>query len=51
MTILLTGATGNVGSHTLPELLRRGHDVRCLNRLTTANRRAAAPAQGRDGLG
>ncbi len=41
MTILLTGATGNVGSHTLPELLRRGHDVRCLNRLTTANRRAA----------
>ncbi len=42
MTILLTGATGNVGSHTLPELLRRGHDVRCLTRLTTANRRAAA---------
>jgi UDP-glucose 4-epimerase len=40
--ILLTGATGNVGSHTLPELLRRGHDVRCLTRLTTANRRAAA---------
>ena len=25
MTILLTGAFGNVGSHTLPELLRRGH--------------------------
>jgi UDP-glucose 4-epimerase len=42
MTILLTGATGNVGSHTLPELLRRGHDVRCLTRLTTASRRAAA---------
>ena len=42
MTILLTGAFGNVGSHTLPELLRRGHDVRCLARLTTANRRAAA---------
>lgn len=42
MTILLTGATGNVGSHTLPELLRRRHDVRCLTRLTTPNRRAAA---------
>jgi UDP-glucose 4-epimerase len=41
MTILLTGAFGNVGSHTLPELLRRGHQVRCLARLTTANRRAA----------
>ncbi len=42
MTILLTGAFGNVGSHTLPELLRRGHHVRCLSRLTTANRRTAA---------
>jgi UDP-glucose 4-epimerase len=41
MTILLTGAFGNVGSHTLPELLRRGHDVRCLARLSTANRRKA----------
>jgi len=41
MRILLTGAFGNVGSHTLPELLRRGHTVRCLSRLTTANRDAA----------
>jgi nucleoside-diphosphate-sugar epimerase len=41
MTILLTGPFGNVGSHTLPELLRRGHAVRCLARLTTANRDAA----------
>ena len=41
MKILLTGATGNVGSHTLPELVRRGHQVRCLTRLTTANRRRA----------
>jgi UDP-glucose 4-epimerase len=41
MKILLTGATGNVGSHTLPELLRRGHEVRCLARLSTANRRWA----------
>jgi len=41
MTILLTGAFGNVGSHTLPELLRRGQRVRCLARLTTAHRNAA----------
>ncbi|HEV8555776.1 MAG TPA: NAD(P)-dependent oxidoreductase [Actinophytocola sp.] len=27
-TILLTGASGNIGSHVLPELLRRGHEVR-----------------------
>ena len=41
MKILLTGACGNVGSHTLPELLRRGHQVRCFDRLSTANRRMA----------
>ena len=41
MKILLTGATGNVGSHTLPELLARGHRVRCLVRLSTAARRWA----------
>ena len=41
MRTLLTGAFGNVGSHTLPELLRRGHTVRCLSRLTSANRDAA----------
>jgi UDP-glucose 4-epimerase len=40
--ILLTGAFGNVGSHTWPELVRRGHMVRCLSRLTTAHRRDAA---------
>ena len=28
MHVLLTGATGNVGSHVLPELTRRGHEVR-----------------------
>lgn len=28
MRILLTGASGNIGSHVLPELLRRGHEVR-----------------------
>jgi UDP-glucose 4-epimerase len=41
VTILLTGAFGNVGSHTLPELLRQGYDVRCLARLTSAARKAA----------
>jgi UDP-glucose 4-epimerase len=39
--ILVTGAFGNVGSHTLPHLLRRGHRVRTLARLSTKNRRAA----------
>ena len=42
MKVLLTGATGNVGSHTLPQLVQRGHTVRCLNRLSSANRRFAA---------
>jgi UDP-glucose 4-epimerase len=40
--ILLTGAFGNVGSHTLPELVRRGHEVRCLSRLSNAHRKDAA---------
>ena len=42
MRILLTGAFGNVGSHTLPELVRRGHEVRCLSRLSNAHRKDAA---------
>ena len=41
MRVLLTGATGNIGSHTLPELVRQGHTVRCLMRLSNANRRKA----------
>jgi nucleoside-diphosphate-sugar epimerase len=41
MPILVTGAFGNVGSHTLPELLRRGHEVRCLAKLSNANRKLA----------
>jgi nucleoside-diphosphate-sugar epimerase len=47
MKVLLTGASGNVGSHTLPVLLSHGHQVRCFARLSTANRRLArqwAPA-------
>src|SRR4051794_28676465 len=31
-TILLTGATGYIGGRLAPELLRRGHRVRCLVR-------------------
>jgi nucleoside-diphosphate-sugar epimerase len=39
--VLLTGAFGNVGSHTLPQLARRGHEVRCFDRPTRRNRQAA----------
>jgi len=42
MRVLVTGAFGNVGSHTVPELLRRGHHVRTLSHLTTPSRKAAA---------
>ncbi|WP_239123122.1 NAD-dependent epimerase/dehydratase family protein [Rhizocola hellebori] len=39
--VLLTGAFGNVGSHVLAELTRRGHQVRCFDLPTPANRRFA----------
>ena len=42
MRILVTGAFGNIGSHTVPELLRRGHQVRAFNRLNTDARKLAA---------
>jgi uncharacterized protein YbjT (DUF2867 family) len=46
--ILLTGASGFVGSALLPELLRDGHAVRAMTReparLTAASPREAAPA-------
>lgn len=32
MKILVTGATGYVGSHLLPRLVERGHDVTCMVR-------------------
>ncbi len=32
MNVLVAGATGFVGSHLVPELLARGHRVRCLTR-------------------
>ncbi len=39
--VLLTGAFGNVGSHVLAELTRRGHAVRCFDLPTPANKRVA----------
>jgi UDP-glucose 4-epimerase len=42
MRVLVTGAYGNIGSHTVPELMRRGHQVRVFNRLSTAARKKAA---------
>ncbi len=39
MKVLLTGASGNIGSNTLPELLKQGHQVRCLVRPSKVNRR------------
>ncbi|GGN49211.1 3-beta hydroxysteroid dehydrogenase [Actinoplanes campanulatus] len=37
----MTGGAGNIGSHTLPELVARGHTVRSFERLTKAGRRTA----------
>ncbi len=47
MKVLLTGAFGNVGVSTLDELLRQGHDVRCFDVPTPANKRRAAHYTGR----
>src|SRR5260221_1422173 len=41
MKILLTGAFGNIGMSTLQELLRQGHQVRCLVPRPKANERTA----------
>ncbi len=42
MRILLTGAFGNIGAHTLPQLLADGHTVRCFDVVSPTNRRLAA---------
>ena len=46
MLVLLTGGTGFVGSHTVPALLRRGHEPRLLVR----DEGRAAAALGRHGV-
>ena len=43
MRILLTGASGNVGSHVLPELVRRGHRVRTFATPDSAHRLVRLP--------
>ncbi len=44
MRILVTGASGNIGSHTVPQLREHGHQVRCLVRDTARGRRFARRA-------
>lgn len=39
--IFLTGAFGNIGRHTLEELLQQGHEVTCFDLPTSANQRLA----------
>ncbi|MFF1943516.1 NAD-dependent epimerase/dehydratase family protein [Rhodococcus qingshengii] len=46
MKVLLTGAFGNIGSHVLTELVRRGHDVRCLALATPEDRKRASAFHG-----
>ena len=41
MNVFLTGATGYIGSHLIPELLRRGHQVRALVRPSSAPKLAS----------
>ena len=39
MKILVTGAFGSVGIHTLEELIKEGHEVRVLELKTGANKK------------
>ena len=47
MKVLLTGAFGNIGSSTLQELLRQGHEVRCFDLRSRANEKAVRALNGR----
>jgi uncharacterized protein YbjT (DUF2867 family) len=48
MNVFLTGATGYIGRHLIPELLRRGHTVRALVRPASIDKlaRGAEPVVG-----
>ncbi|MBI2103163.1 NAD(P)-dependent oxidoreductase [Candidatus Woesearchaeota archaeon] len=45
--IFLTGAFGNVGRHTLDQLLEQGHEVTCFDLSTRETKRCARPYQSR----
>jgi UDP-glucose 4-epimerase len=47
MKVLLTGAFGNLGTMTLNSLLEQGHEVRCFDLQTKANRKTAAKYENR----
>ncbi len=47
MRVLLTGAFGNIGLHTLRELLAQGHTVRCFDVDNKENQRRARQVVGR----
>jgi nucleoside-diphosphate-sugar epimerase len=46
MKVLLTGAFGNIGTSTLEEIIKRGHQVRCFDLKTRANKRTARRFEG-----
>jgi len=46
MRVFLTGATGYIGSHLIPELLKRGHHVRALVRNPSRLAAGAEPVVG-----
>ena len=47
MKLLLTGATGRVGSHLLPRLVAQGHDVRAVARARSPPSASRPPAPSR----
>jgi UDP-glucose 4-epimerase len=47
MKVLLTGAFGNIGHETVKHLLKQGHQVRCLDLDTKANRLKARKFKGK----
>ncbi len=49
MRVLLTGAFGNIGGHTLAALLDEGHQVRCFDISSRGNRRLAKRLARRHG--